>query len=142
MKLIKNLLLIISMLLFSASVFGITCGDGVVEGIEECDDGGDNSDNEPDACRTDCTFARCGDGVEDSDEDCDDGEDNDDDMPGACREDCQDARCGDGVLDYMLGEICDDGDTDSGDGCHQCIDCYVPYDDMVVTGDVRLCPGV
>ncbi|MBW2992560.1 hypothetical protein KY345_05055, partial [Candidatus Woesearchaeota archaeon] len=42
----------------------------------------------------------------------------------------------------MLGEICDDGDTDSGDGCHQCIDCYVPYDDMVVTGDVRLCPGV
>ncbi len=49
------------------------CGDGVVEQAEECDDGLDNSDTQPDACRTDCSAASCGDGVIDSGEQCDDG---------------------------------------------------------------------
>ena len=49
------------------------CGDGVVEGAEECDDGVDNSDILPDACRTDCTEAGCGDAVTDDGEECDDG---------------------------------------------------------------------
>ncbi|HEV8321373.1 MAG TPA: pre-peptidase C-terminal domain-containing protein [Myxococcota bacterium] len=43
-----------------------TCGNGVVEGSEPCDDGPDNSDLVPDACRTDCSEARCGDGVVDT----------------------------------------------------------------------------
>jgi hypothetical protein len=43
------------------------CGNGVVEGDEECDDGDANSDTEPDACRTDCSEHRCGDGVVDTD---------------------------------------------------------------------------
>ena len=50
------------------------CGDGVLEGFEQCDDALDNSDTAPDACRTDCTLPRCGDGVTDGGEACDDGE--------------------------------------------------------------------
>jgi cysteine-rich repeat protein len=50
------------------------CGNGVVEGIEECDDGDANSDEAPDACRADCRLPRCGDAVTDADEDCDDGD--------------------------------------------------------------------
>jgi cysteine-rich repeat protein len=46
------------------------CGDGVREGDEACDDGEDNSDTRPDACREDCTLPRCGDGVLDSNEAC------------------------------------------------------------------------
>jgi len=38
------------------------------------------------------------------------------DAPGAtCRASCTPARCGDGILDP--GEVCDDGNTRSGDGC-------------------------
>jgi cysteine-rich repeat protein len=47
------------------------CGDGVVEKGEDCDDGPANSDNAPDACRTDCHLAYCGDGVVDTGEGCD-----------------------------------------------------------------------
>ncbi|MDQ3036567.1 MAG: lamin tail domain-containing protein [Myxococcota bacterium] len=48
-----------------------TCGDGVIGGDEECDDGAANSDTEIDACRTDCTLADCGDDVTDTGEICD-----------------------------------------------------------------------
>ena len=34
-----------------------------------------------------------------------------------CRTNCAPQRCGDGVLDNMKGEVCDDGNTTSGDGC-------------------------
>ncbi|MFH2010992.1 MAG: hypothetical protein ABI333_30615 [bacterium] len=47
------------------------CGNGIVEGIEACDDGLQNSDTAPDACRSDCTLARCGDAVADTGEGCD-----------------------------------------------------------------------
>ena len=46
------------------------CGDGDLNGAEECDNGEANSDTEPDACRTACVEASCGDGVVDSNEDC------------------------------------------------------------------------
>jgi cysteine-rich repeat protein len=50
---------------------GATCGDGRVEGREECDDGNDRSD---DACLPSCQIARCGDGVVRRNvEECDDG---------------------------------------------------------------------
>ena len=48
-----------------------SCGDGVVFGSEQCDDGINNSDGAPDACRTDCSLAACGDGVVDTGEACD-----------------------------------------------------------------------
>jgi cysteine-rich repeat protein len=61
------------------------CGDGIVTGLEVCDDGQNNSDTAPDACRTDCTEPICGDGVTDSAEACDDGNDDDSD---ACDSAC------------------------------------------------------
>jgi MYXO-CTERM domain-containing protein len=57
------------------------CGDGKITGVEECDDGAENSDVAADACRTDCSAASCGDGVRDSGEECDEATD-------ACEVDC------------------------------------------------------
>lgn len=50
-----------------------TCGDGVLDAGEECDDRAYNSDSRADACRTDCVAAHCGDAVLDSGDECDDG---------------------------------------------------------------------
>jgi hypothetical protein len=67
-----------------------SCGDGVLDSGtgEQCDDGPDNSDTEPDACRTDCTLAHCGDAVVDTGETCDDGPANSDAAADACRTSC------------------------------------------------------
>ena len=50
------------------------CGNGIVESGEECDDGDQNSDTQPDSCRENCVLPSCGDGVLDSVnmEECDD----------------------------------------------------------------------
>lgn len=55
------------------------CGDGQVTSDEECDNGGNNNNSNPDACRTDCVAAYCGDGVTDTNEQCDDGNNEDGD---------------------------------------------------------------
>lgn len=47
------------------------CGNSIVEAGEDCDNGWQNSDTEPNACRTNCTFSYCGDGVIDAGEACD-----------------------------------------------------------------------
>jgi MYXO-CTERM domain-containing protein len=83
------------------------CGNGQLDQQEQCDDGANNSDTLPGACRTDCTRAHCGDAVIDSGEQCDDGANNSDTAPGACRTTCVKASCGDGVVDP--GEQCDNG---------------------------------
>ena len=60
------------------------CGNGTVEGDEECDDGNQSDDD-------DCTHrtkARCGDGIASRGEECDDG--NDDDADG-CSTECKHA---------------------------------------------------
>jgi len=69
---------------------GGVCGDGTVDAGEACDDGPLNDDEEPNACRTDCSPARCGDGVVDdaapNGEHCDDGNQLDgDDCPATCK---------------------------------------------------------
>lgn len=47
------------------------CGNGIVEGSEQCDDG---NDIQTDACKNDCTYNICGDGyVYEGVEECDDG---------------------------------------------------------------------
>ncbi|MCP3684205.1 MAG: DUF4215 domain-containing protein, partial [bacterium] len=51
------------------------CGDWVLDPGEECDNGPNNSDIVPDACREDCSLPCCGDFVVDSWEECDDGND-------------------------------------------------------------------
>ena len=53
------------------------CGDGNLDPGEECDEGDNNSDTSPDACRTTCKDAFCGDGVWDTGEVCDDGNEDD-----------------------------------------------------------------
>ncbi|MFZ6182392.1 hypothetical protein [Nannocystis pusilla] len=79
------------------------CGDGKVEGDEECDAGGDNDDGG--ACTAGCRLAVCGDGlVQTGVEACDDGNPDDDDD---CTSACEAAGCGDGIVGP--GEACDDG---------------------------------
>jgi MYXO-CTERM domain-containing protein len=52
------------------------CGNGRLDGGEECDNGATNSDTAPDACRATCVRAHCGDGVKDTGEACDLGSHN------------------------------------------------------------------
>ena len=86
------------------------CGDGVLAGSEQCDDG--NTDN-TDACLDSCQSAGCGDSfVQGGAEACDDGNTVDDDN---CRNSCALPACGDNIL--QADEQCDDGNPNSGDGC-------------------------
>lgn len=82
------------------------CGDGMVAGDEECDDGNDDEDDE---CLNDCTWA-CGDSVLPMDGDgcCPPtgNANNDDDCTPVC-----------GNMVVETGEACDDGNVDTGDGC-------------------------
>ena len=100
------------------------CGNGVREGAEACDEGADNSDTRPDACRSDCTRATCGDGVKDTGEACDEGEGNSDEAKDGCRSGCRAAFCGDGVVD--TGELCDDGAENSDTAGGACRTSCVP----------------
>lgn len=89
----------------------LSCGDGVVDPGEECDDGNVIDD---DGCDRDCTRSSCGDGRLAPDEDCDDGNRIDGD---GCDHTCHITRCGDGVV--SPGEACDDGNTADDDGCNR-----------------------
>ncbi len=100
--------------------FCSTCGNGEIDGLEQCDDGDRNSDTAPDACRRDCTYPICGDGVTDSSEECDDGDANSNWVPDACRTDCELPRCGDDVHDPGYDEECDLGDENSDDAGSRC----------------------
>jgi cysteine-rich repeat protein len=97
------------------------CGDGVLdtgypgETDEECDDG-NNADG--DGCAADCTVeADCGNGVVEGTEDCDDAGES-----ATCDADCTAVECGDGTMNATAGEVCDDGNTTSGDGCNATCD--------------------
>src|SRR5688572_18469250 len=83
---------------------------------EECDEGANNSDTTPNACRTDCSRPVCGDGLVDDlfDEQCDDAALNAD-TPDSCRTDCLLPSCGDSIVDS--NEQCDDGNVLDDDGC-------------------------
>jgi MYXO-CTERM domain-containing protein len=95
------------------------CGDGLIDVAagEECDEGIDNDDTAPDACRDSCRIAHCGDTVVDTGEECDLGEvANASRTSNGCRPDCRMAFCGDGLLDD--GEYCDEGVVDPDAGTH------------------------
>jgi cysteine-rich repeat protein len=96
----------------AANVYGaFTCGDGVRQAGEQCDDG--NTDD-GDACTNGCKSAKCGDGaVQTGVEQCDDGNKFPDD---ACKNDCTLPVCGDGIIASGV-EDCDDGNTVASDGC-------------------------
>jgi fibro-slime domain-containing protein len=90
-----------------------TCGDGVVNGTESCDNGTANSDTAYGGCTTKCTWGPyCGDGhVDNPPEECDDGVNNA--KYGAttgCMPGCRLPHyCGDGHVDSLFGEQCDNG---------------------------------
>jgi cysteine-rich repeat protein len=86
------------------------CGNAMVEGVEECDQGAGNGDTA--SCKSDCTDQVCGDGFVGPGEGCDDGNVLDAD---GCSNACVLASCGDGVTN--TGEACDDGNTDDTDEC-------------------------
>ena len=88
-----------------------SCGDGVVDAGEECDDG---NGVDGDACTNTCLNAICGDGVVyEGVEACDDGNGIDGDE---CTNACAAAACGDGVV-YEGVEECDDGNDLDPDEC-------------------------
>ncbi|MFY1829387.1 lamin tail domain-containing protein [Myxococcus fulvus] len=94
-----------------------SCGNGVKEPGEACDDG--NRTN-GDGCESNCTLTPgtpvCGNGVREGAEACDDGNTTSGD---GCEADCTPtptkSDCGNGKLEGA--EVCDDGNTTSGDGC-------------------------
>ena len=122
-----------------------SCGDGVVQDGELCDDGNLVSTDE---CTEFCEPARCGDGfILAGLEECDDGDrddlngctnqctiavasicgdgivqrseecdDGNDSDQDDCLTDCSRARCGDGVV-HIDVEICDDGNDINDDDC-------------------------
>lgn len=133
---------------------GSICGNGVVESGEQCDDGADNSDLRPDACRPDdCRKAYCGDGTIDTGEQCDDGMGNSDQAGLKCRMNCRMPRCGDGVVDTgdrtdlprkTYSEQCDDMNTDDSDGCMKnCKTCVKLNEvgNIEITEDTHICPN-
>ena len=85
-----------------------SCGDGVLDTGEGCDEGTNNSDSG--TCDTTCVLATCGDGIKDTGEACDEGVNNSD-TADACRTNCLVFSCGDGILD--TGEDCDNGSSNS-----------------------------
>jgi len=97
------------------------CGDGVIEGLEQCDDLNTVSG---DGCSyPSCLPEVCGDGFTNPDppvvEECDDGNTLDDDgCTFGTTPNCQ-LDCGDGEVDPVTTppENCDDGNQTNGDGC-------------------------
>ena len=90
----------------------VTCGNGLVEPPEVCDDPADPS------CSPRCTATVCGDGLVSPGEACDSGASNSD--AGACTSTCVPATCGDGKVrsdesDPLLLEECDDGANNGDD---------------------------
>jgi plastocyanin len=81
------------------------CGNGGVNGDEECDTQGETA-----TCDDDCTNVACGDGNvnEAAAEACDDGDESE-----TCNEDCTVSSCGDGVVNATAGETCDQAELNS-----------------------------
>lgn len=63
-------------------------------------------------CSNDPKPAVCGDGIVDTGEVCDDAA-----QSATCNANCTAAVCGDGLLNTAAGEVCDDGNVASLDGC-------------------------
>ncbi len=116
----------------------IACGDGIVVGPEQCEDGGDppeSGDGCSEQCRLEpghfcpeegktCKETECGNGKREGDEPCDDGnKDVGDGCTPLCEREptCVDgactSTCGDGMILPGDGEECDDGNLNDGDGC-------------------------
>ncbi len=94
----------------ASTISVIQCGDGVMQAAEECDDGLNNSNAKPSACRMDCKKAFCGDDVQDAGEECDRGTANNL-LGNGCTPTCKVSICGNTTLEP--GEECDEGRRNS-----------------------------
>ncbi len=106
-----------------------TCGNGVLDPFEQCDDG---NTLDGDSCSGACASTPCGNGILEAGEQCDDGNTVSGD---GCSETCKLEVCGDGIVQKNNKEECDDGNTVSGDGCSST--CQIELDKTVWTVDVR-----
>jgi len=91
-----------------------SCGDGIINGTEQCDDGPKNRDDAYGGCTTQCTIGPyCGDSKVDNSagEECDDGTNASGyGQSAGCAPGCKaPPYCGDGKVDGQYGEQCDDG---------------------------------
>ena len=87
-----------------------TCGNGVIDNNEICDDG---NLIDGDGCSSRCLDEKCGNGVVEGDEECDDGNL----VPAdGCSAACKIDFCGDRILERDV-EQCEDGNREDGDGC-------------------------
>jgi cysteine-rich repeat protein len=89
------------------------CGNGRIEGAEECDQGAENSDDSYGGCSTHCHYLVCGDGIRSEPEECDLGSARNTAVYGdtaGCTSTCTVPHyCGDGYVDSLWGEMCDNG---------------------------------
>ncbi|MFA7682325.1 MAG: DUF4215 domain-containing protein, partial [Candidatus Peribacteraceae bacterium] len=137
-----------------------TCGNGIIQGSEKCDDGNitkddgcsdsctvedgfectveDNHPDGPSICNPiipDIPTAICGNGTQELGEECDDGNlANGDGCTSSCTEEPYERECGNGVLEGM--EECDDGNNTNDDGCRS--DCRIEREicgDYMVIGN-------
>ena len=115
----------------SSTTGGPFCGDGVVNGLETCDDG-----QETLLCDSDCTARACGDALVNAaaGEACDDGNVDDTD---ACLVGCIAATCGDGKIQAGV-EDCDDGNRAPLDGCDAACLVHARWEHAGIATDVPL----
>ena len=107
------------------------CGDGIISGAEECDEGAANSDASQSRCTTSCRFgAFCGNGVIDVGEECDNGSLRNNVTYGnqdGCAAGCKYPHfCGDAIVDRDYGEQCDLGPTNGAPAWYCSLDCKLP----------------
>jgi cysteine-rich repeat protein len=106
------------------------CGDGKLQGAEECDNGAGNSDGDYAGCSTRCRYLGCGDGIVNGPEECDLGHGKNTTAygdPAGCRPGCTLAHyCGDGYVDSDHGEQCDYGALNGASICGQYCHIYLP----------------
>ncbi|HYC54516.1 MAG TPA: DUF4215 domain-containing protein, partial [Candidatus Binatia bacterium] len=112
-----------------------SCGDGGIDGVEQCDDGNTVSG---DGCNQFCIDEFCGDNVDnDTDEQCDDGNTINGD---GCDSDCDLEVCPNGKVQF--GEQCDDGNTNNNDACTNGCDFAVCPDGILCSaGNCTSGPG-
>lgn len=105
------------------------CGNGVIEGSEQCDDGNTTGG---DGCSAVCQnelIAVCGDGNQQGAEQCDDGNTSNGD---GCSSTCfiETVACGNGFVES--GEACDDGNTTDAGVCNATCTAFTFCGDNVV----------
>ena len=114
---------------FSTHIPTATCGNGVPQAFEQCDDG---NLVDGDSCSPACAITLCGNGLLEAPEECDD--DNLQSSDG-CSQVCRFEICGDGIIQKNNQEECDDANNLSGDGCSST--CQIELDKMAWIADER-----